>query len=190
MPAGTFTKAGMRSLTFELACQINQLNGQRPNVTVNIGRIRGGNAVNVVPDTAVLRVNVRVADPRDQLWLESQMKRLADAYDRPEQGFRIELSGGIHAPAKVCDGPTQKFKEQIERAASSLGQNIRWKESGGASDGNKLQALSLPNIDTFGPRGDALHSNQEWIALDSLVEKAQLTCETFLVGTNTGAQSG
>ncbi|MEI6526868.1 MAG: hypothetical protein WCP62_12625, partial [Planctomycetota bacterium] len=66
-----------------------------------------------------------------------------------------------------------------EIAAQELGLSIRWKESGGASDGNKLQAMGLPNIDTFGPRGDALHSDQEWIELTSLVEKAQLTCATF-----------
>ncbi|MFM8397605.1 MAG: M20/M25/M40 family metallo-hydrolase, partial [Pirellula sp.] len=93
---------------------------------------------------------------------------------------RVELSGGIHAPAKTCDEPTQRLKEKIELAAGQLGQSIHWKESGGASDGNKLQALGLPNIDTLGPRGDALHSDQEWIDLTSLVEKAQLTCATFL----------
>jgi glutamate carboxypeptidase len=149
-------------------------------VTINLGRIRGGNAVNVVPDTAVLRVNVRIANPHDQQWIEEQLHDLAIAFDTPQNGLRVELSGGIHAPAKICDQPTQRLKEKIELAARHLDQSIQWKESGGASDGNKLQALGLPNIDTFGPRGDALHSNQEWIELTSLVEKAQLTCASFL----------
>ena len=164
----------------ELACEISRLNGQRPNVTVNIGRIRGGNAVNVVPDTTVLRVNVRVADSQDQQWIESQLSVLAQTFDQPQLGYRVELSGGIHAPAKTCDQATQELKSYVEQAAHGLGQAIRWRDSGGASDGNKLQSLGLPNIDTLGPRGDALHSDQEWIELDSLVEKAQLTCGTFL----------
>ncbi|MFM8188326.1 MAG: hydrolase [Pirellula sp.] len=164
----------------ELACHIHQLNGQRPSVTVNIGRIRGGNAVNVVPDTMVLRVNVRIGDAQDQAWIESRLTQLAKSFDRPDQGFRIELSGGIHAPAKVCDQETQTLKAFVEQAALGIDQSITWKDSGGASDGNKLQALGLPNIDTLGPRGDALHSPQEWIDLDSLVEKAKLTCATFL----------
>jgi len=164
----------------ELASKIHQLNGQRQNVTINIGRIRGGNAVNVVPDTAVLRVNVRIADSQDQHWIEEQLRELTNTFDQPQNGLRVELSGGIHAPAKVCDAPIQRLKEKIELAAGQLGQPIHWKESGGASDGNKLQALGLPNIDTLGPRGDALHSDQEWIDLTSLVEKAQLTCATFL----------
>ncbi|MFN5273662.1 MAG: hydrolase [Planctomycetota bacterium] len=166
----------------ELASQIHRLNGQKPTVTINIGRIRGGNAVNVVPDTAVMRVNVRIANSQDQLWIEEQLKDLVSAFDQPQSGYRVELSGGIHAPAKICDQPTQRLKEKIELAALELGQSIHWKESGGASDGNKLQSMGLPNIDTLGPRGDALHSDQEWIELDSLVEKAQLTCATFSQG--------
>lgn len=164
----------------ELATQIHKLNGLRPNVTINIGRIRGGNAVNVVPDTMVLRVNVRFADTQDQQWIESNIHDLVQRFDRPEQGFRVEVSGGVHAPAKVCDTATESLKLHVEQAGADLGLQIRWKDSGGASDGNKLQALGLANIDTFGPRGDALHSDQEWIELDSLVEKAQLTCATFL----------
>jgi len=47
--------------------------------------------------------------------------------------------------------------------------------------------MGLPNLDTFGPRGDGLHSPNEWIELDSLVEKAQLTCGSFLhLNTNPG----
>jgi glutamate carboxypeptidase len=162
-----------------LASEIDKLNDNRPNVTINIGRLRGGNAVNVVPDTAVLRVNVRVADSQDQQWIESKFNDLVGKYDQADRGLRVELSGGIHAPAKVFDEPTQWIKQRVEIAAQELGLSIRWKESGGASDGNKLQAMGLPNIDTFGPRGDALHSDQEWIELTSLVEKAQLTCATF-----------
>jgi len=163
----------------EIACQIHKLNGIRPTVTINIGRIRGGNAVNVVPDTAVLRVNVRVADAQDEQWIESKINELAQLYDQPDRGFRVEVSGGIHAPAKTCEPRTQSLKDKVELAGRELGLAIRWKDSGGASDGNKLQALGLANIDTFGPRGDALHSNQEWVELDSLPEKAQLTCASY-----------
>jgi len=173
-----------------LACEIDQLNGQRPNVTVNIGRLRGGNAVNVVPDTAVLRVNVRIADSQDQQWIENHLNQLAQKYDQESLGYRVEILGGIHAPAKIHDHATQQIQASVEKAAADLGLSISWKQSGGASDGNKLQAMGLPNLDTFGPRGDGLHSPNEWIELDSLVEKAQLTCGSFLhLNTNASPRS-
>jgi glutamate carboxypeptidase len=173
-----------------LASEIDQLNGQRPNVTVNIGRLRGGNAVNVVPDTAVLRVNVRIADSQDQQWIENHLNQLAQKYDQEQLGYRVEIHGGIHAPAKIHDHATHQIQTSVEKAAADLGLNLTWKQSGGASDGNKLQAMGLPNLDTLGPRGDGLHSPNEWIELDSLVEKAQLTCGSFLhLNTNAGPRS-
>ena len=165
------------------ACRIaealDQHNGKRSSVTINIGRLRGGNAVNVVPETAVLRVNVRVSSAEDQAWIESICKQTAETFCDPEKGFRVELHGGIHAPPKIVDEATKRLQSGVESAGKSLGQEIRWKESGGASDGNKLQGLGIANLDTFGPRGDALHSHNEWIALDSLPEKALLAFESL-----------
>ena len=162
-----------------IAQELDAYNGKRPNVTINIGRLRGGNAVNVVPDIAVLRVNVRISSPEDQSWLETICQQTVDKFNKPENGFRIELHGGIHAPPKILDTPTKHLQQCVEQAGETLGQTVRWKDSGGASDGNKLQALGIPNIDTFGPRGDGLHSYNEWIELDSLPEKALLTFETL-----------
>ena len=162
-----------------LACQValamDALNGERPNVTINVGRIRGGDAVNVVPDLAVLRVNVRVCNREDQVWIESQVQQIVQRFNAPESGYRVEMTGGIKSPPKSVDETTTKWMEQIELAGSQIGESISWKISGGASDGNKLAALGLTNIDTFGPEGDLLHSDQEWIRLNSLPRKAALT---------------
>lgn len=165
--------AVVRACSIAMLC--HQLNGQREGITVNVGRIRGGQAVNVVPDVAVLRVNVRVASHEDQVWIEEKLRAIAAMHHAPEEGFQVALEGGITAPPKTMDATTIAWMEQVEAVGRDLGQTLRWKESGGASDGNKLQALGLPNLDTFGPEGDALHSDQEWIHLPSLPAKAALT---------------
>ena len=67
----------------------------------------------------------------------------------------------------------------IEKAGERIGESIAWKNSGGASDGNKLAALGLRNIDTFGPEGDLLHSDQEWVRLSSLPRKAALSASVI-----------
>ena len=46
--------------------------------------------------------------------------------------------------------------------------------SGGVSDGNRLAAAGLPTLDTLGVRGGNIHSDEEFILLDSLVERAKL----------------
>jgi glutamate carboxypeptidase len=162
--------------TAKIATAINSLNGVHKGVTVNIGRIRGGDAVNVVPDLCVMRVNVRVTNPEEQSWIESEMGRIQKEWDKPDLGFRVEFEGGIFAQPKTLDDSVMPWIKRTESVLQSLGEASHWKPSGGASDGNKLSALGLPNIDTFGPEGDLLHSDQEWIRLASLPRKAQLSC--------------
>jgi glutamate carboxypeptidase len=57
---------------------------------------------------------------------------------------------------------------------------IDWKDTSGASDGNLLQHFGLPTIDNLGVRGGNIHNDQEFVLLDSLVERALLTTGTLL----------
>ena len=50
-----------------------------------------------------------------------------------------------------------------------------WISTGGACDGNNLQAAGLPTIDSLGVKGGNLHSSEEFVVLDSLTERARLT---------------
>jgi glutamate carboxypeptidase len=157
-----------------LADHLDRLNGKCVGVTINIGRIRGGDALNVVPDLAILRVNVRVENGEQQSWVERQVHDATAAFHQPENNLTCLLEGGMHAPPKVVDEATAHLKNHVEACGSLLGENIRWAQSGGASDGNKTAALGLPTIDTFGPEGDYLHSPNEWIRLSSMPRKAAL----------------
>lgn len=157
-----------------VAVRLDSLNGSREGVTVNVGRIRGGDAVNVVPDLCVLRVNVRVNDDSDYKWLQNQIDIICGEMDQPDLGFRLEIEGGVHSAPKVVDAKTLGWMHRVERLGKELGQSIQWKGSGGASDGNKLAILGLPNLDTFGPEGDLLHSDQEWISIASITKKVRL----------------
>jgi glutamate carboxypeptidase len=159
----------------KIALALDALNGLRQDVTINVGRIRGGDAVNVVPDLAVLRANVRVASPEDQAWIETRVQHIVQDFGDQEAGYQVELHGGINSAPKMIDVETAKWMELTQRAGAGVGESIRWKPSGGASDGNKLARLGLSNIDTFGPEGDLLHSDQEWVRVSSLPRKAALS---------------
>lgn len=175
--AGRNFSAGRNAIVHaaQIAIELANLNGIRPDVTVNVGRLRGGDAVNVVPDLAVLRVNVRVSSSEDEQWLETQVQHIAKNFNTTSDGYRIELSGGIHSAPKEADAVAKQWMARIEQVGNQIGESIQWKGSGGASDGNKLYALGLSNIDTFGPEGDLLHSDQEWVRLSSLPRKAALS---------------
>src|SRR5690606_23458161 len=143
-------------------------------VTINVGRIDGGGPVNQVADVAVVRMNVRVADSEKQEAIENDLRRLTAVLNARE-GYSAELHGAFFSPPKPLEGATQRLFERVREAGSELGLSLSWTSTGGVCDGNKLQAVGLPTVDTLGVRGGNLHSPKEFVLLDSLVERARLS---------------
>ncbi len=159
-----------------LLAEIDKLNGSRDEMTINVGNVVGGGPANVVPDLAVARVNLRVADNASAAWFEHKLKSLVDVVNAID-GMQCEVHGGVTSPAKIINDEMRQLMSAIENTAMQLGQSVRWKDTGGVCDGNKFAAAGLPNIDTLGPLGDCLHSPQEWVQVSSLVAKSKLVVE-------------
>jgi len=178
--AGRDFQAGRNAVAAaaDIAMQIHKLNGSIPDVTLNIGRIDGGGAVNVVPDIAVVRLNARVSKSEDVEKIERHLHEIANSVARSHD-VATTVEGYFASPPKILDEPTLRLKSLVEQSAARLGMTLSWKSSGGASDGNKLAAAGLPVIDTFGPRGGNLHSPHEFLLLDSLTERAKLAAATL-----------
>jgi glutamate carboxypeptidase len=160
----------------ELVARVHALNDEfgAAGVTVNVGRLVGGGAANVVPDLAFVRINVRVTRSEDVAPLKRRLSVLVhEIAQRP--GIRAELHGDIHALPKTLDERTRRLADQIIACGRELGLPLSLKPSGGVSDGNKLAAAGLPNIDSLGPRGGKIHSPDEFLLVDSLAERAKLT---------------
>jgi glutamate carboxypeptidase len=158
----------------DIALELHRLNEEHPEVTINVARIDGGGPLNVVPDLAIVRVNARVDSAEQQEWFEMELDRIAKKWmDR--DGITCELHGAFFSPPKNVDGATQRLKEAISATARDLDLPIAWRNTGGASDGNKLAAVGVPNIDTMGARGGEIHSSDEYLLIDSLAERAKLT---------------
>lgn len=160
------------------ACQfgleLDRLNGKRGGVTFNLAKIDGGGPPNVVPDTAVARFNIRVAEENDQIWVEAELERLLDEI-RVRDGIEAELHGGFTRPPKPMSPANERMFEWTRTAGEALGLTIRWQDTGGVCEGNNLWAAGCPNVDTLGVRGADIHSDREIVKLSSFVERAQLS---------------
>ncbi len=159
----------------ELTGSVNALNGQQPGVTVNPGVIEGGSALNTVPDLAILRFNVRVQTMEQQHWFEEQIATLVTSAQQADMDYTIALHGGFTRPPKTYDAKGHALKDALYNTAQMLGLSLQWKDTGGCCDGNNLAAYGLPNVDTLGVRGGNIHSDKEYILLDSLTERAKLS---------------
>jgi glutamate carboxypeptidase len=155
-----------------LMTEIHALNTDS-EITYNVGRVSGGGALNIVPDLAIGRVNVRVRTVEQQQLVEREFQRLVTAANQAD-GIRVELFGSFTSPPKVLNERTGRLQQLIESCGAELGIPIKWQGSGGASDGNKFAAAGLPNIDSLGPMGGEIHSSREFLLVDSLVPRTQL----------------
>ncbi|MBK1875968.1 hydrolase [Pelagicoccus mobilis] len=162
----------------------HELNDSIPGGIINVAQTQGGGAVNVVPDRASAKINLRASDSQaEQAILDGLEKHANETGKRT--GCSLSLTGGFTRPPKKADAKLEHLMSAWDNTASGMGEKLSWKDTGGASDGNILQAAGLANIDNLGAIGAHIHSEQEYIECSSLVSRAQLVA-SFLVNLSSG----
>ncbi len=161
----------------DLALRLEKL--IRDGLTVNSSRIEGGSPSNVVPDLAVLRVNLRPRTPEIEGEAARQIDELVAAV-AAERDVTIHAHGGFGRPPKPMTPEAERLFELVRSAGADLGQQIGWKASGGVCDGNNIAACGVPVVDTMGVRGGKIHSAEEYLIAGSLAERAALSALTIL----------
>jgi glutamate carboxypeptidase len=161
----------------ELALRLEGL--IRDGLTVNSSRIEGGGPSNVVPDLAVLRVNLRPRTPEIEAEAKRQIGEMI-AVVAVERDVTIHAHGGFGRPPKPMTPAMERLFGLVKQAGADLGQPIGWKATGGVCDGNNIAACGLPVVDTMGVRGGKIHSMEEFLVSESLGERAALSALTIL----------
>jgi glutamate carboxypeptidase len=151
----------------------------RDGLTVNPARIDGGGPNNVVPDKAVLRVNMRPRDRAMQALAQTMLDEAVAAV-AAKHDVAIHVHGGFARAPKPIDPEALKLFELVRRSGADLGQTIGWQTSGGVCDGNNIAACGVPVVDTMGARGGAIHSPDEYLIVESLTERARLSALTIV----------
>lgn len=154
--------------------RIAALNGKRPGLSLVPARIEGGGPLNVVPDLAICRFNVRIQEHGDKHWIEEEINTIAQEVGTAHE-VAIVLHGHFSRPPKPLDPSTAGLLAAVKACGAELGLPIALKPSGGCCDGNNLAATGLPVVDTLGVRGGAIHSPDEYLVPDSLAERSRLS---------------
>ncbi|NUT01614.1 MAG: hydrolase [Sphingomonas sp.] len=152
---------------------------RQPGLSVNPAKIDGGSPSNVVPDIAILRVNLRPATPELQRVANAMIDE-AIALVSTEREVQIRKHGGFARPPKPMTPQAEALFGLVKQAGADLGQAIGWQASGGVCDGNNISACGVPVVDTMGVRGGKIHSMEEFLIVESLKERAALSALTIL----------
>lgn len=184
--AGVEPEKGANAV-LELAHQVIKVSGfGRPEMgtTVNVTTIAGGNAINVIPASAQSTFDVRFSSMDEMHRIKAAFHELSGS--RHIEGARVQVKGDVNRPPMVPSKATVKLWESIAAIGEKLGMKMDLIGTGGGSDGNFTAAMGIPTIDAMGPRGDAPHSEGEYLELDSVVPNIHLICE-ILAAASSGA---
>lgn len=177
--AGRNPRDGRNALVAAADLALRLKAGMDDSLSVNPAKIDGGSPNNVVPDLAILRVNLRPVATEDQARAERLLEQSAAAVAK-EHDVRIERHGAFARPPKPMTPPMEKLFRLVQDVGRDLGQEIGWRATGGVCDGNNIAAKNVPVVDTMGVRGGSIHSPDEFMIVDSLAERAALSALTIL----------
>lgn len=169
------------SAILELARCVDRLEAMNSgDFKVNVGKVEGGKAYNFVPDHAEARLAIRY-------WDES---READFLERCETMFANPTVPGCSVsmektssrpPLKPTPGSLDLLR-RCREAGRGMGLELPGEERSGGSDAAFIAACGVPTLDGLGPVGDHDFSWDEYIDLDSLVQRTALVAAVLAGG--------
>jgi glutamate carboxypeptidase len=138
--------------------------------TFSVGVIHAGQWVNCVADSCEIEV---LSMAKRQADLDRGVERML-ALAGEENDITTEVWRTVTRPVWEPDDGTMALYEIAKGVAGDIGFDLDHGSAGGGSDGNFTGALGIPTLDSIGARGRGLHTKNEHIFIDSLVERARL----------------
>lgn len=146
--------------------------------TVNVGLIRGGEAVNMVAPWAEAEIDFRfkTIEQRDQVW-----PRLMEILTVPSlAGTQTEI---LKERGFLPLSPAPVHTELLERyraAGAERGIEVEEMATGGSADSGFTAQVGAPTLCSLGPIGGEAHTPNEFMQMETLVPRAQVLAATLL----------
>lgn len=151
-----------------------RLNGLKPGMTVNPGRIEGGANPNIVADHASALFDLRAWSNAEMDELSEALRAATERHGVPGVTVALSLPGGPGMPAMAPSEGTAQLERAAIRIANELGFELKGAATGGASDVSHAVHLGTPGLDGLGPIGGLDHSPDEYILVSSIVPRTAL----------------
>ena len=138
--------------------------------TLNVGRVVGGTASNVIAELAEAEVDIRYTAPEEGERVDRAMRSLRPHNPRA----RVTIEGGLNRPPFVRTDAVARLYEFVRTQGAAIGLTLGEGSTGGASDGNFTAAVGAPTIDGLGAPGAGAHTYEEHIIIDALPQRVAL----------------
>jgi glutamate carboxypeptidase len=142
------------------------------DISVNIGKVQGGTAENVVADEAEARGEFRYYD---QSYRQELMDKLLAIVNTPGvPGTATKLSWGNTHPALKATKQSMELVRLAQKIAAEYGVTIGAESTGGAGDIAIAGLAGIPVLDGFGLEGEGMHTTHEFACIKNIEFKITL----------------
>ncbi len=162
-----------RSAVHELAHKMVAIqNLEQGGGTINITGLSGGYRPHIVADEAFCHIEVRADRQATLDAMTDELHRIVSKADI--DGTRSEFKKISGRPAMEFNHGTEKLLSAAAQIAQDASVKLQHGPTGGGSDGNYLSPLGVAVLDGLGPVGGNLHTDQEYLELDSIAPRGAL----------------
>jgi len=154
-----------------LILEIEAMTDYDKGVTFNVGQIKGGTAVNVVPRECSIELDMRVVTEEQG---EDYLARVF-ALQSSDPNVKLIVEGEINRPPYEATEATMDLFQVARECAGEGGLDLHTTvTTGGGSDGNFTAAMGIPTLDGMGADGAGAHTLDEYVLISSLVPRAEM----------------
>ncbi|MCS6956317.1 MAG: ArgE/DapE family deacylase [Patescibacteria group bacterium] len=140
--------------------------------TLNIGKINGGMATNVVPDYAEAYLDVRFINKNDKTKIIEKIKKILKKYKNSH--YQIIVEGD-----PLINDLNNFYIKKFLKIANKHKIKFNYHYGHGASDGRFFSKYNIPVI-MWRPKSSEAHINNEWVDIKSLEKYYQILKEFLL----------
>lgn len=157
---------------------LEALNDAQCGVSVNVGLVNGGVGPNTIAPKASGVVECRFRTAQDEKELVAGVNAMQDAPDVPGTRLEVEVVPG-RPPMEQSDG-NRKLYRVVEQVCRELSLPIAEEFRGGVSDANYIAKMGVPVVDGMGPAGAKDHSPDEYLIVETLVDRVAISAISTL----------
>ncbi len=163
-----------RSAIGELAHKIVALHGMTDlgrGITINVGRISGGQTVNTVAPLASGEIDLRYVHAADREAALAQVAAIMEQSTVPDTTAAWEIAGEF-LPMEMS-AASQRLLDLYIDVSAAMGVRVEGEFTGGCADSGFAAGQGAPTLCGLGAVGGKAHTEDEFIEAPSLLTRAQ-----------------
>jgi glutamate carboxypeptidase len=159
--------------------QIHALTDLPKGITLNVGLVSGGQSVNTTAPQASGEIDFRYVDPADRAPIMAAIERIIATPTVPGTTAKLAIDGEF-LPL-VQDAAARTMFDAYQAAAIESGlTTLDGEFAGGCADSGFTASVGTPTLCGLGPVGGNVHTDLEWLDIDSIVPRAQTLARAIL----------